>query len=185
MGTNKALLDIDGKSLIERTLELLDSIFSKVVISSNEPELYESFGKKIVKDIYPGRGPLSGIHSAIHSTKTEMNFFISCDMPFIKKDLINYLIKYKSDKAIILPKAEGRIQQLCGIYSKINLPIVNNLLIESIQNDSKLKGSIYELIDRVETEIVDVSKLKFYHKDLFFNINTPEDLNYAKRILKV
>jgi molybdopterin-guanine dinucleotide biosynthesis protein A len=182
MGVNKSLLDINGTSLIERTLELLDSVFSEVVISSNEEELYEFLGKEIIEDIYPDRGPLSGIHSALYSTKTEMNFFITCDMPFINKELINYLINIKSDKDIVLPKAEGRIQHLSGIYSKKILPTVEKLIRESMREGSQLRGSIYELLDQVETEIVDVSGTNFYHSDLFLNINTHEDYIYAKSI---
>ena len=182
MGTNKAFLKIDDKTLIQRMMDLIDTIFSKIVISSNEPELYESFRKKIIKDIYQGRGPVSGIHSALTDLKTEKCFFISCDMPFISRQLINYLINYNSDKEIILPKADGRLQQLCGIYSKKILPDVDKLIIESMLEGSQLKGSIYELLNRIEPEIVDVTRQNFYHQDLFFNINTPEDYDYAKRI---
>jgi molybdopterin-guanine dinucleotide biosynthesis protein A len=182
MGTNKAFLDIDGKSLIERMLELLDPIFSEVAISSNEPELYNFLGKKIIKDFYPGRGPLAGIHSVLNSTTSQWNFIISCDMPFISKELIVYLTDYKTDSKILLPKADGRIQPLCGIYSKSVLPDVENLLIESSNPRSSLKGSVYELITRIPPEIIDVTGTNFYHSDLFLNINTHEDYTYAKSI---
>lgn len=184
MGTHKALLNIDGKSLIQRMVEILNSIFSTVVISSNEPQLYKSLEKKIIKDIYPGRGPLSGIHSALSYSSTERNFVIFCDMPFVNNQLINYLCNYESDKEIIILKADGRIQPLCGLYSKKILPDVELLLKESAQKESSLKGSIYELLERVDTEIIDVTEMKFYHPDLFFNINTPEDYNYAKKNLE-
>jgi molybdopterin-guanine dinucleotide biosynthesis protein A len=184
IGTNKSLLLIEGTTLIQRLVELLDSIFTEVVISSNEPESYEFFGKKIISDIFPQRGPLSGIHSALSFTNSRKNFIISCDMPFISYEMINYLMDTKSDSEIVIPKAQGRIQPLCGIYSKSILPIVENLLIESIRPESKLKGSVYELFNRVKIEFVEVDKLNFYHKNLFFNINTPEDYNLAKRILE-
>jgi molybdopterin-guanine dinucleotide biosynthesis protein A len=119
MGTNKALLEIDGKSLIQRMVELLDIIFSTVVISSNDSGLYEFLDKKIIKDIYSERGPLGGIHSTLISTNTIRNYLISCDMPFINKELIKFLCNYESEKDIIVPKADGRIQPLCGIYSKL------------------------------------------------------------------
>ena len=184
MGTNKALLNIGGKSLIQRMVVLLDSIFSTVVISSNEPGLYVPPGKKIIKDIYSSRGPLSGLHSALSYSSTERNFVISCDMPFINKELINYLCKYESDKDIILLKADGRIQPLCGIYSKKILPDVELLLEETAWKDSGLKGSMDELVKRVDPGLVDVTNTSFYHTDLFFNINTPEDYKYAQRILE-
>lgn len=184
MGTNKALLDIGGKSLIERTIELLDMIFSEVVISSNKPSKYDNFGKEIITDNYPHRGPLSGIQSVLSDSKTERNFIISCDMPIISKELIKYLVDYKTDTKILLPQADGRIQQLCGIYSKSILPVVENLLIESQKPNSKLKGSIFDLLDKVKVELVDVDKLDFYHSNLFLNINTVEDYNLAKSILE-
>jgi molybdopterin-guanine dinucleotide biosynthesis protein A len=184
IGTNKSFLVIDGKPLIQRLSELLDSIFQEVVISSNETELYEFLGKKIIKDIFPGRGPLSGIHSALSSTASERNFIISCDMPFISSELIKYIMEFKSDASIVIPIAEERIQPLCGIYSKIILSEVELLLIESQDKDKGLKGSIYELLSRVQSEIIDVTKMKFYHPNLFFNINTPDDYLYAKKILE-
>ena len=78
----------------------------------------------------------------------------------------------------------GEFSRLCGIYSRKVLPEVESLLKESNQKNSSLKGSIYELLDRVDTEIVDVTKMEFYHPDLFFNINTPDDYLYAKKILE-
>jgi molybdopterin-guanine dinucleotide biosynthesis protein A len=118
IGTNKALLEIDGMTLIQRLTELLESFFFRVIISSNEPELYDFLGNKIIKDIIPGRGPLSGIHSALSFTTTDKNFIISCDMPFISIEMINYLIYNNSDAEIVIPRADGRIQPLCGIDSK-------------------------------------------------------------------
>jgi molybdopterin-guanine dinucleotide biosynthesis protein A len=184
IGRNKSLLEIDGKPLIQRLTELLDSIFPEVLISSNEPELYDFLGKKIVKDIYPGRGPLSGIHSALSTTVSEKNFIIGCDLPFISIELINYLTSYQSDVQILLLRADERVQPLCGIYSKSILQEVEKLLVESANPELKLKGSIFELMSRVQTEIIDVTKSNFYHPDLFFNVNTPEDFNYAKSIIE-
>ena len=127
-GTNKSFLVIDGKPLIQRLTELLDTIFPEVVVSSNEPELYVLLDKKNIDDICPGRGPLSGIQSALNFTTSERNIIISCDMPFINKELLRFLCNCKSEKDIILPKSDGIIQPLCGIYSKKILPEVELLL---------------------------------------------------------
>ncbi len=184
IGTNKSFLVIDGKPLIQRLSELLDSIFQEVVISSNETELYEFLGQNIIKDIFPGRGPLSGIHSALSFTNSVKNFIISCDMPLISSELINYFLNNNSDADILLPKADRRIQPLCGIYSKSALLEAENLLIESGNSQSNLKGSVYELLNRVKTEFINVDQLDFYHPNLFMNINTLDDFNLAKSILE-
>lgn len=184
IGTDKSFLKINGKSLIQNLCDLLNPIFSEVVISSNESELYEFLGKKIMKDILPARGPLSGIHSALSFTTSEKNFIISCDMPFISSEMISYLINYKSDADVLLPRADGRIQPLCGIYAKSILTDVENLLVESNKSESRLKGSAYELLNRVNTEFINVDQLDFYHPNLFMNINTLDDFNLAKIILE-
>ena len=184
IGKNKSFLVFDGKPLIQRLTDLLDSIFSEVVVSSNEPELYEFLDKKIVKDIYPGRGPLSGIHSALKFTTSDRNFIISCDMPFISSELIEYIIEYKYDASVVIPKADGRIQPLCGIYPKIILSEAELLLSESQVKNTALKGITHELLSRVQTEIIDVTKMNFYHPDIFFNVNTPEDYLYSLNFLE-
>lgn len=184
IGTNKSLLQISGKTIIQFLVEMLNPIFSEVVISSNEPESFEFLGKKIIKDIYPGRGPLSGIDSALNFTSSERNFIIGSDMPVISSELINYLIDYRSDSEILIPKADGKIQALCGIYSKAVLPEVEDLLDESSKSQWKLKGSVYELLNKVKTEFIKIDELDFYHPNLFLNINTPEDYELAKSILE-
>ena len=184
IGTNKALLQVEGKTLIQRLVDLLDPIFSEVVISSNEPDLYNFTGKKIIQDIFAARGPLAGIHSALKFTDTNKNFIVSCDLPLISTELINYIVNYETVKDIILPVADGRIQHTCGLYTKNIINEVEKLLIESSQKNINLKGSIYELMNKVPTEIVKVDKLDFYISDLFLNINTPEDYNYLKSIFQ-
>ena len=183
IGINKAFLVIKEQPFILKLVELLDSIFSEVVISSNQPALYEFTKRKVINDIFPDKGPLSGIHSALKFSNTEKNFILSCDMPLISEEVINYLCDFKSNKKILLPRAEGRIQQLCGLYSKNTLPEVDILLNESSNSGTKLKGSIYELLDRVDSEIIDVDSQNSYHSNLFFNVNTPEDYKHIKEII--
>jgi molybdopterin-guanine dinucleotide biosynthesis protein A len=181
MGINKAFLEIDRKILIQRLSDLLDNLFENIIICSNDTASFEFTGRKIVKDIFPNKGPLAGLHSGLTISETDKNFFISCDLPFISDKIIRYLCDYKSDASIILPIAEKRIQQMCGLYSKNVLSQAEKLLIESKDNTiSKTKGSIFELIERVPTEIADVRKLEYYYKDIFFNMNTPDDYEYVK-----
>jgi len=181
MGVNKAFLEIDGKMIIQRLLELLDKLFKNIIICSNDIASFEFTGRKIVKDIFPNKGPLAGLHSGLTISETDKNFFISCDLPFISGMIIRYLCDYKSDASIILPIGEKRIQQMCGLYSKNVLRQAEKLLIESKDNTiSKTKGSIFELIESVPTEIADVSKLEYYYKDIFFNMNTSDDYEYVK-----
>ena len=183
MRMDKAFLTLNGQPIILKLVNLLDSIFSAIIISSNKTEYYEITKRKIIKDIIPDRGPLSGIHSALQYSKTEKNFILSCDMPLVTQELINYLCDIQSNKKILLPRAEGRIQQLCGIYSKSILPEIEYLFDESSKPGTKVKGSIYDLIDIISVEIIDVDTQNFYNPNLFLNVNTPEDYKHFKKIV--
>lgn len=181
MQTNKALLKLGDKTVIEIIAAKLKSIFNEVLISANDSKEYDFLKLPVVNDVFISKGPLAGIHSALKYSSTEKNFIISCDMPLISSELINFIANYDSDKKIILPETEGRIQQLCGVYSKSLLPIIEEIISES-EKDENIKSSIYELIRRVPTDIVNIESLTLYDKNLFLNMNTQEDYEQVKRI---
>ena len=181
MQTNKALLKLGDKTVIEIVAAKLKCIFNKVFISANDSKEYDFLKLPVVNDIFIGKGPLAGIHSALKYSSTEKNFIISCDMPLISVELIKYLINFNFEKSILLPKSNGRIQQLCGIYSKSLIDEIENIFKLS-EKDKKIKGSIYELLERASIEIIDVDNLNIYNKNIFLNMNSPEDYEFIKNI---
>jgi molybdopterin-guanine dinucleotide biosynthesis protein A len=181
MKTNKAFLKLGNIPIIEIMLQKMKQNFDNLILSSNNTELFAYLNVPIVKDIYLDRGPLAGIHSSLKYSATEKNFIISCDIPLITVELIKYLSEYNSDKKIILPVLKGRIQQLCGVYSKSILADVEQLLKAS-QGNNEVKGSIFNLLERVDAEIVDVSSFSSPGDDIFLNMNTPEDYELIKKI---
>jgi molybdenum cofactor guanylyltransferase len=181
MQTNKALLKLGDKTVIEIVAAKLKSIFNEVLISDNDSKQYDFLNLPVVYDIFIGKGPLSGIHSALKYSSTKNNFIISCDIPLISIELIKYLINLNSEKSILLPKSNGRIQQLCGIYSKSVIYEIENIFKLS-EKDKNIKGSVYELLERASIEFIDVDELNFYYKNIFLNMNSPEDYKLIKNI---
>ncbi len=181
MQTNKALLKLGDKTVIEIVAEKLKSIFNEVLISANDTKEYDFLKLPVVNDIFIGKGPLAGIHSALKYSSTEKNFIISCDMPLISVELIKYFINLNSEKSILLPKSYRRIQQLCGIYSKSVLDEIENIFKLS-EKDKNIKGSVYELLERVPIELIYVDDLNIYNKNIFLNMNSPEDYELIKNI---
>jgi len=183
MGTNKSFLKIGDKTIIERLIDLLQSMFKDVILITNEPDDYKFLGLPIYEDIFRHRGPLAGIHSGLKNSKTNLNFIISCDLPFMTREMINYLIKYKTDKLITVAKADGFIQQLAGKYSMECLSPSEKILKEATMNENrdnvqkKRKCNVLSLIDLVGAEIISAESLPFYNKDLYFNMNRTEDYN--------
>ncbi len=186
MGTNKLLLKIDNEPVIKKIANLCKSNFDKTIIITNSPVDYEWLNIQMYEDVYPNYGPLSGIHTGLKHSLTENNFVLSADMPFINKSIIEFLLKKESSKEIILPKSENIIHSLCGIYKKKCVTKAEELLKIAEKENAKFpktKVKLFDLINALATDIIDVSKEIFYHKDLFLNMNTLEDYNYVKKIL--
>jgi molybdopterin-guanine dinucleotide biosynthesis protein A len=185
LGVNKALLKIDDVTLIEKSCLLMKSIFPNVIISCDDHEQFDFIQAEKVKDVYQDLGPLCGIYSSLKSVNTKKIFIISVDMPFISPDLIRYLLNYKTDELITVPCAGQRTYYLCGLYSNELIPVLESILkanIEARNNNIELiksSLSLWNFADRVGAEIVDVEEKAFFMKDLFYNVNTPKDWEYA------
>ena len=191
MGTNKSLLKIGDKTIIEKLRDLLQRMFKDVILITNDPDDYKFLGLPIYEDIFRHRGPLAGIHSGLKHSKTDLNFIISCDLPFMTMEMINYLIEYKTNKLVTVAKADGFIQQLAGKYSKECLSPSEEILKELINNENrntvqkKRKCNVLSLIETVGAEIIRPESLPFYKEDLYFNMNRTEDYNFLLEKLKL
>ena len=191
MGTNKSLLKIGEKTIIERLRDLLQRMFKDVILITNDPDDYKFLGLSIYEDIFRHRGPLAGIHSGLKHSKTDVNFIISCDLPFMTMEMINYLIEYKTNKLVTVAKADGFIQQLAGKYSKECLSPSEKILKELINNENrntvqkKRKCNVLSLIETVGAEIIRPESLPFYNEDLYFNMNRTKDYNLMLNKLRL
>lgn len=186
MGENKSLMKIGDKTVIERLKDQLQKMFSKVILIANEPQEYSFLKLPLYPDVYPGRGPLSGIHSALVNSTTDKCFIIASDIPLMKSEMIEYLINYKTDKLITIARANGFIQQLCGIYHKCLIPEAEKILLDKEQAEErsteqkKRKCSVLEMADRLGAEIIDAEKLPFYTEDMYYNMNRKSEFEYVK-----
>ena len=187
MGTDKSFLKINDIPIIERMYSLLSYNFKEILLISNEPAKYLYLTEKVYKDIYPGLGPLSGIHSGLKNSKSHESFIISCDMPFVTTDVIELLLSRKSGADIILTKTGNRIHPLCGIYSKNCLKNSETLLKKSIEDQKKNRGKssikLYDLIHSCNTLAIDLEN-HIFNRDLMFNMNSYEDYLYVKSKLE-
>lgn len=183
MGVNKSLLKIGDKTAIEIISNLMESIFEKNILSTNSPDEYDFLKLPMVKDIYENCGPLGGIHAALIQSKAERIFVISCDVPMMSKEMIEYFVDHKTDKHILISRAAGYLQPLVGVYHKRLLPEIEKILaVKSNEDNKPSHKSLHKLIESVETEIIDPTSLPFYSDELFFNLNNKEDYEKIKNI---
>jgi len=173
----KGYIEINGKRIIDRNIGVMKSLFEKVVISTNTPELYFYCGAPMIGDIAPQKGPLTGIFSVLTNVEDNAIFVAACDMPFLNERLIKYMVdKYNNSNSgankqdAVIPVYEGNPQPLLGIYSKNILSVVEERLNKGLR---KLKDMLTEIsvlyIKEEEIKQIDPEGRSF------LNINTIED----------
>jgi len=171
MGKNKALLELDGMTIIESTYHKLFSIFHEVLIVTNSPELYEFIPCRKVPDLFSDIGSIAGIHSALSHSSYETVFVTACDMPNINTDLICKLYSnFGNSYDALIPYSSGGQEPLHAYYSRTSLPIFTTAI-----KDNKLK--IIDCLKKINTKFVNWNELQSVNgaDSSFINVNTPEE----------
>ena len=168
--SHKGLAEINGRKIIETTTELLKKHFSAVYISTNEPELFFYLGLPMIGDIVDRRGPMSGIYSALISTEAPELFVAACDMPFIRDEVVELIVKRYHGQAALLPVFQGRPQPLLGIYSQG----IASAMEERIRHDRK---ALWDLLGEKRVEYIGEDEVMEADPEgrSFVNINTLEE----------
>lgn len=196
-GKNKALAEIGGQTILDRTLSVFSSLFSETMLVTNTPEAYLSFSGLIVTDIISLRTPLAGLHAALSYAKTSYIFVTACDTPFLGTALIEAILAERDTKSdIVVPDSENGLQPLCAVYAKTCLPPIEKQLrqasatIPKDTNEAQKRILSRELkilnfYDQVRVKKIPEQSLRRVEPNLlsFFNINTPEDFEHAAQIL--
>lgn len=171
MGSDKGMLEVEGKKIVERTIEVMKSLVQEVIIISNGTN-YDKLGYTVYKDIIKDAGPMGGIHAALQFSKTDKILVVSCDMPFISKEILSAILRESNKGEIIIPEHDGMLEPLCAIYSK---PCSGKL-------EELLKEGKWRMQDSLK--YFKVKQVNFPDHELpdhyFLNVNTPAEYNSIK-----
>ncbi len=171
MGQNKAFIKIDGVPIITRIHSLFKELFEEVSIVTNQKDLFKNFGSSIYTDLLPDKGALGGLYTGIFFSSFDYSFCVACDMPFIKRPLVEFLIRHTKDEDALVPRTTDGLQPLHAVYSKRCLDAIRSVI-------DRGKHRITDFYDLVRVKIVEESE--FLHLDplreSFINVNTPEEL---------
>jgi molybdenum cofactor guanylyltransferase len=175
MGCNKALLDIGGKPLIQLLIDRILPVTDRILISSNDYDIYQHLGFPVIPDQFSGHGPLAGFHSAMIRDICSLYIMLACDLPNLKTPLLQNLVSMAEGYDAAIPlTGDGIIHPLCGVYRKTCLPSVERAL-------KRGANKVIEMFldDSLAVRWVSPDEGKFDDADLA-NINTPEDLRKLK-----
>lgn len=176
MGTDKAFAVLDGRTLLERALDLARSVTSDLRIVG-DPAKFASFAP-VVEDLFAACGPLGGIHAALLSSQTDLNLILAVDTPFVTPSFLEYLLtRAKDSRAVItVPHTSRGWQPLCAIYRRDFASIAEKALRAGhYKIDPLFTEAAAQVISEQELESAG------FAPDLFSNLNTPDDLAEAGR----
>jgi molybdopterin-guanine dinucleotide biosynthesis protein A len=178
LGRDKALLAIDGETLLLRTLRTLRVVTSEQIVVGPPERAAQAGGARVVPDAYPGVGPLGGIYTALRATAGEYVLVVACDMPFLNPVLLEHLLRLAPGHDIVLPRTGGRGEQLHAVYRRTCLdPIQQQLAAGDYKIDRFFAGMAVRYVDEDELRQLDPDLRSFW------NVNTPEDWAEAQRLL--
>ena len=184
-GSDKALTILGGKTMLQRSVDLLSHLCLPVKIVAAAGK-YENPPAPLVEDRWPGHGPLGGIITALQDVGSEPQpatfaLIVSCDMPFLTAEWLDFLCvrAQNSTAQVVVPESENGLEPLCACW-RMNAA-------DSIQAafDSGVR-KVTEAMKRLPMEVLDESAWKRFDTQgrLFWNMNTPADFTEARRIIE-
>ncbi len=181
-GSDKSLIKLGNKTLIEHALSKIEKDFNEILIVSNQHE-FQILKKNIfvINDYIDGQlGPLVGILSAMKWVKQNKRNYkwiasFPCDTPFFDTKVISELKKASknSSKKLFFLKSGEKRHNIFGLWS---IELIN-ILEKDIKNNYR---KVEFWADKIGFENIIINADKF---DSFLNINTKEDFEKAKKNL--
>jgi molybdopterin-guanine dinucleotide biosynthesis protein A len=168
--SHKALAEVQGKRIIETTIELFKKYFNNVYISTNTPEIFFYLGLPMIGDLMQQKGPMTGIYSSLVSTGAAELFVAACDMPFIQAGVLELIMRNFEGQHAVLPLFEGRHQPMFGIYSTS----VQEAMKEHIMQN---RMAMWDLLQKIRPVFIPEAEVRAADPEgkTFININTLEE----------
>jgi len=175
MGSDKAFVMLEGRTLLARALELAKGVTDNVRIVGSAGK-FAGFAP-VVEDVFCECGPLGGIHAALRASAAELNLMLAVDVPFVPAELLRYLVERArgSDAIATVPLADGGWQPLCAVYQREFGDVA----------EKALRGGRYRinvLFEGVEVQAIGEEELARagFAAGMFRNLNTQEDVEAAR-----
>ena len=164
---DKTQIEWNRKTLTEDLAARFGAYFDQVLIVSGSRGKFHIAGAAEAVDLYPGKGPLGGIHAGLLAAEHEACFVMACDMPFFDGQAAGRLLKEEADWDIVAPVRDGRPEPLFAVYHRRLAKQIEALLCED-------RLAVRGLFDCCRARYVQTDEWEGAER-LFYNINYPED----------
>jgi len=181
-GAPKGLLAVGGRRILDRVVAAVQAVTgTPPLLIANAPDAASwRPDLKTIPDPRPGLGSLGGIYTAVTAGVAPV-LCVAWDMPFVPEGLLRALIDGAGagNYDAFLPESSGRrgLEPLCAVYGPACGPAIAQRLAQG-----DLRAISFHADVRVG--ILSLAEVKSFGDpdELFFNVNTPDDLARAEAL---
>lgn len=179
LGRPKYLLDFGGRPLGQRLLDELRAVCSAVLVVANDPAPFRGWDVPVVADLFPGCGPLAGLHAGLAAAVPPAAgiLAVACDLPFFSSAFGELLAELLPSHDAVIPRHGEFLEPLCAAYGPGALGAMEREL-------SSGRARVRGIFPHIRVRYVDEDERRRFGADdlLFLNINSREDLAEARRL---
>ena len=179
MGRDKTALQLGGRSLLQRALDLMNTLFPVTLVSIRQTRTDIAEVAKVaqVRDEVPDAGPLAGLCAGLARATTPWVFAVAVDMPFLLPAVIERLALMRAGHQAVVPRVNGYRQPLMAFYAATALPMLRAAL------NKKEKCGLCAALAGLDICLVDENSLRDLDQNLrsFIDLDTPEDAAAARQ----
>ena len=176
-GDPKALMELEGRPIVARVLDVVRQVTERVLLVTNTPDLYAFLGLPMVPDVFPEGGSLGGIYSGLRAAPGDAAFTVACDMPFLSAPVARLVVARAGEADVVAPRIGAQWETLHACYGKACLGPMERRLREG---QLRITGFFDEVrvLAITEAEVVAVGD----PARVFMNVNTPDELRRARAL---
>lgn len=179
MGADKALRSFLGEPLITRIIARVSPLADELFIVTNQLAEYAFTGCQLTRDVYPGRGPLGGLYTALQTASHPTVVIVGCDMPFVSASLLEQQcnILMRDDVDIVMPQTRQGLEPFHAVYQRDHC-------LRAVK--AALDAGVWRMtgwLDQVRLRTLEAGELMVDDPQqmMFSNVNTPEEFSAAER----
>jgi molybdopterin-guanine dinucleotide biosynthesis protein A len=171
MGADKALLELDGRKLIEYPLSVLGQVAQRVVLACGATARYAEFGCDLALDRDTSAGPLAGLLAGLEASATEWTAVLACDMPRADASVLHELLARAEREELdaCLLEIERGTQPMFAVYRRTCAQAVRDALADGERRMVAFHGR------RVDGRALRIASLRASGAPAL-NVNTSEEL---------
>jgi molybdenum cofactor guanylyltransferase len=184
-GIDKSQAELGGRTLLERTSELVAESAGSVTIVAPGGR-YEHLSVRTISEPWPGNGPLGGILGALMDAEERVHrdtwcLVVGCDMPFLTREWLAHLCELarESRAQVVVPRSENGLEPLCACWNTQASSLLQHGFAAGVRK-------VTEAIKSLKFDVLEESAWKRFDTAgrLFWNMNTPADYHEAKSIIE-